>query len=154
MKPNQKEINEFVLDLVEFMGKHFSAYFDKTRVAGGNEGISIRIRRAASGSNLEITTDRLDPVFDLGQIQWRFRDCLASKEELFARMLSDLVGVFTDRIMIVCGYAGEERLGGFMCREAPDGDALIRFKHAHPECDRLVLKKWTEPESVISPLET
>lgn len=150
VKPTQKEINEFVLDLIEFMGKHFSAYFDKTRVAGGNEGVSIRIRRAVSESELEITTDRLDPIFELGGIQWRFRHSLASKEELFARMLSDLVGVFTDKITVVYGYSGEARLGGFRCRGAPDAEALNAFKDAHPDCDRLTMKVWTEPESTIS----
>jgi hypothetical protein len=151
VKPTQKELNEFVLDLVEFMGKHFSSRFDKTRVAGGNEGVSIRIRRAASASELEISTDRLDPVFDFRPVPWRFRECLASKDELFPRMLSDLVGVLTDKIMIVNGYAGEARLGGFICEEPPDAVAIKAFMEAHPRCDRMTLKKWTEPESVISP---
>jgi hypothetical protein len=150
VKPTQKELNEFVLDLVEFMGKHFTSCFDKTRVAGGNEGVSILIKKAASASELEITTDRLDPVFGFGPVQWRFRECLATKDELFSRMLSDLVGVFTGKIMIVNGYAGEARLGGFPCKQPPDADAIRAFMEAHPRCDRMTLKKWTEPESLIS----
>jgi hypothetical protein len=151
MKPSQKELNEFVLDAVEFMGKHFPERFDKTRVAGGNEGVSIRIRKAETGSELEITTDRLDPRFEFGPVPWHFRALRDSKALLFDRILSDLAAVFLDRIAAVSGFRGAEFLGGATYRDLEDGEAVARFRAAHPECDRVVLKKWSSPESILPP---
>jgi hypothetical protein len=145
MRPSQKELNEFVLDLVEFMGKHFASRFDKTRVAGGNEGVSIRIRRASSGSELEITTDRMDPFYEFGSVHWHFHPYAGSKEALFERMLSDLSAVFSDRIVAINGFQGERVLGGRAFWDTTDAEAVRLYREAHPECDKLTLKKWSEP---------
>jgi hypothetical protein len=149
MRPSQKELNDFILDLVEFLGKHFTSRFDKTRVAGGNEGVSIRIRRAESDSELEITTDRLDPYFDFGTVQWRYRQLLDSKEELFVRIQSDLIAVFMDRLVAVRGSAGSAAKGGRIFLDVPDAEAIDAYRGMHPDCDEIVLKKWTSPEATI-----
>lgn len=149
MKPSQKELNEFILDLVEFMGKHFTERFDKTRVAGGNEGVSIRIRWAGAASELEISTDRLDPVFAFGPVLWRFRESLADKDALFERMLSDLTAVFLDRIVCIRGFQGEAAAPGMVFRGAGDEEAAGLYRTAHPGCDRMSVKRWTFPERPV-----
>ena len=149
MKPTQKELNEFVLDLVEFMGKHFTERFDKTRVAGGNEGASIRIRRTECGSELEITTDRLDPCFDYGPVHWDYRGVVASKDVLFERIQADLTAVFLDRLFIISGYRDEIFQGGMVFRDVSEPEALQAFRNAHPDCRKIMLKRWTLPEAVI-----
>ena len=149
MKPTQKELNEFVLDLVEFMGKHFTDRFDKTRVAGGNEGASIRIRRTECGSELEIATDRLDPCFDYGPVHWDFRGLVASKDVLFERIQTDLTAVFLDRLFTISGFRDETFLGGMVFRDVPEAEALQAFRKVHPESQKAVLKRWTRPEAVI-----
>jgi hypothetical protein len=151
MKPSQKELNEFILDLVEFMGKHFSGRFDKTRVAGGNEGLSIRIRRAESGSELEISTDRLDPVFAFGPALWRFRESLADKDVLFERMLSDLTAVFLDRIAAVQGFRGPSAAPGMVFRGMEDGAVAALYRVSHPGCERIAVKRWSFFERIIPP---
>jgi hypothetical protein len=150
MKPTQKELNEFVLDLVEFMGKHFTDRFDKTRVAGGNEGTSIRIRRTECGSELEIATDRLDPCFDYGPVRWDYRGLAASKDALFERIQADLTAVFLDRLFTISGFRGEKFLGGMMFRDMPEAEALDAFRKIHPDCPRVILKRWTRPEEIIA----
>lgn len=150
MKPTQKELNEFVLDLVEFMGKHFTHRFDKTRVAGGNEGASIRIRRTECGSELEITTDRLDPCFDYGPVHWDYRDVAASKDVLFERIQADLTAVFLDRLFTITGFRDETFQGGMVFRDVPEPEALQAFRNAHPDCRKMMLKRWTLPEAVIT----
>jgi hypothetical protein len=149
MKPTQKQLNEFVLDLVEFMGKHFTDRFDKTRVAGGNEGASIRIRKTDCGSELEITTDRLDPCFDFGPVHWDYRGAAASKDVLFERMQADLTAVFLNRLYTLSGFRGEAFLGGMVFRDVPEADALREFRKVHPDCPKVVLKRWTLPEAII-----
>ena len=149
MKPTQKELNEFVLDLVEFMGKHFTDRFDKTRVAGGNEGASIHIRRTECGSELEISTDRLDPCFDYGPVHWDFRGLVASKDVLFERIQADLTAVFLDRLFTISGFKDETFLGGMVFRDVPEAEALQAFRKIHPESQKAVLKRWTRPEAVI-----
>jgi hypothetical protein len=146
MKPSQKELNDFVLDLVEFMGKHFPSRFDKTRVAGGNEGVSIRIRRAESASELEIATDRLDPVFTFGPALWRFRESLSDKDVLFERMLSDLTAVFLDRMVSVQGFRGEAAAPGMVFRGIDDEAAVRLYRGSHPGCERIAVKRWTHAE--------
>ena len=148
MKPSQKELNDFVLDLVEFMGKHFASRFDKTRVAGGNEGVSIRIRRAESDSELEITTDRLDPYIAFGKTHWHYHPYMGSKEELFARIQSDLTAVFMDRLVVVGGSKGEAFMGGISFRNVSDEEAIGDYRGRTPGCTEITLKKWTRPESV------
>jgi hypothetical protein len=145
MKPTQKELNEFVLDLIEFMGKHFTDRFDKTRVAGGNEGLSIRIRKAESGSELEITTDNLDPRIDFGPAQWRYRELRDSRDALFERILGDLTAIFMDRIAVAEGFAGDRSLGGSVYRDMTDDAAASAYRAAHPGCGLVVLKRWTLP---------
>jgi hypothetical protein len=149
MKPSQKELNEFILDLVEFMGKHFSTRFDKTRVAGGNEGVSIRIRRAESGSELEITTDRLDPYIDFGTTHWHYHQYMGSKEDVFARIQSDLTEVFMDRLVVVSGSKGDEFMGALSYRNVPDEEAIADYRKRTPGCTGITLKKWSQPESVL-----
>lgn len=149
MRPTQKQLNEFVLDLVEFMGKHFTARFDKTRVAGGNEGASIRIRRTECGSELEITTDRLDPCFDYGPVHWDYRGVSTSQDVLFERILADLTAVFLDRLFTISGFRDEVYLGGMVFRDVPEPDALRSFRDSYPDCGRMILKRWTLPEAVI-----
>jgi hypothetical protein len=152
MKPTQKQLDEFVLDLVEFMGKHFTDSFDKTRVAGGNEGASVRIRRTACASELEITTDRLDPYFEYGPVRWDYRGLAASKDGLFERIQADLLAVFLDRIYTVRGYRGDSFLGGMVFRDEPEVEAIPAFRRNYPDCSRILLKRWTMPETIISPL--
>jgi hypothetical protein len=154
MKPSQKELNEFLLDLVEFLGRHFPGWFDKTRVAGGNESVSIRIRRAASGSELEIASDRLDPCIEFGMggggpVLRRFRQESVSRETLFAAIQGELIAVFTDRIAIMRGFKGDARLGDLLCREDSDETAIESFRRNHPGCDRVILKRWSRPERGI-----
>lgn len=149
MKPTQKQLNEFVLDLVEFMGKHFNDRFDKTRVAGGNEGASIRIRRTESGSELEIATDRLDPFFEYGPVRWDYRGLIGSKDALFERIQADLTAVFLDRLFTISGSRDETFLGGMVFRDVPETEALQAFRKAHPDCRKTMLKRWTLPEAVI-----
>jgi hypothetical protein len=151
MKPTQKELNEFLLDFVELLGKHFPAWSDKTRVAGGNEGVSIRIRRAASGSELEIVTDRLDPCIEFemtggAQALRRFRKESGSRETLFAAIQGELMGLFSDRIAVLRGFKGDARLGDLYCREDSDESAIDAFRREHPGCDRVILKRWSRPE--------
>lgn len=150
MKPTQKELNEFVLDLVEFMGRHFAGRFDKTRVAGGNEGASVRIRRTECGSELEITTDRLDPCFDYGRVHWDFRGSADSKDELFERIHSDLMAVFLDRLFTISGFKDEKFLAGMVFRNVPEADAIQAFRRFHPDCQKAVLKTWTRPDAVLA----
>lgn len=150
MKPTQKQLNEFVLDLVEFMGKHFTGSFDKTRVAGGNEGASIRIRRTECASELEIETDRLDPVFAYGPVRWDYRGLIGSKEALFERIQADLTAVFLDRLFTISGFRDGAYLGGMVFRDVPEADALPAFRRAHPDCPDAVLKRWTRREAVLS----
>lgn len=152
MKPTQKQLNEFVLDLVEFMGKHFTDRFDKTRVAGGNEGASVRIRRTESGSELEIATDRLDPCFDFGPVHWDYRGLIGSKDALFERIQADLTAVFLDRLYIVTGFHDEAFMGGMAFQAIPEADAVRAFRATHPECTRIFLKRWTHPEESVSAL--
>jgi hypothetical protein len=146
MKPTQKELNEFVLDLVEFMGKHFTDRFDKTRVAGGNEGTSIRLRRTQCGSELEIATDRLDPYFEYGLVRWDYRGLIGSKDALFERIQGDLTAVLLDRLFTISGFRGEMFLGGMVFRDLPEAEALQAFRKVHPDCQKAMLKKWTRPK--------
>jgi|GEM_PF-6683364 len=149
MKPSQKELNEFVLDLIEFMGKHFTDRFDKTRVAGGNEGVSVRVRRTGAASELEITTDRLDPEIDFASARWQYREYTGSKDALFERILSDLTAVFMDRLVVVSGSKAGQSPGRRVFRDVSEAEAVAQYRARHPECDMVVLKKWTEPEAVI-----
>ena len=149
MKPTQRQLNEFVLDLVEFMGRHFTDRFDKTRVAGGNEGASIRIRRTESGSELEITTDRLDPYFEYGPVRWDYRGAAASKDLLFERIQADLTAVFLDRLFTLSGFRDETFLGGTVFRDVPEAEALRAFRESHPDCPKAMLKRWTRPETAV-----
>ena len=148
MQASQNELNDFVLDLIELMGKHFTARFDKTRVAGGNLGVSIRIRRVESGSELEIATDNLDPCIDFGAAQLRYRELRGDKDALFDRILADLTGIFLDRIVAVEGFAGETSLGGLLFRGLADEAAREEYLLTIPAAQRLILKRWTLPAAV------
>ena len=141
--PGQKEINEFVLDLIEFLGKHFTACFDKTKVVGGNEGLSLLIRNGRTGSELEIATDGARVAIRIGEASLPYeRD---EKEKLFAAVLADLVGVFTDRLFPATGYLEDRLVGALFLRDKTEAEARAEFQIRYPECDRVVVKKWNVP---------
>jgi hypothetical protein len=156
MKATQKELNEFLLDLAELLGKHFPGWSDKTRVAGGNEGVSIRFRRADAGSELEITSDRLDPFIEYragkgDPILIRFRRESASRETLFAAIQSALFSVLADRSAAVRGFKGGEYLGGALYEEDSDERAIESFRGGRPDCDQVTVKRWSKPERDCPP---
>src|SRR5260221_564000 len=51
------------------MGKHFTACFDKTKVVGGNEGISLLIKNGKSDSVLEIGSIGVTQLFRTGKAE-------------------------------------------------------------------------------------
>ncbi|MDB6035961.1 MAG: hypothetical protein JWM16_6299 [Verrucomicrobiales bacterium] len=145
--PSQKEINEFVLDLIEFMGKHFTAFFDKTKVVGGNEGLSLLIKNGKSDSELEIATDGARVVFRMAEASRPYDR--AEKEKLFAAVLTDLVAVFGNRLFPVSGYLEGRFIGALFCRDKTEAEARADFGLRHPGCDRVVVKKWSIPGTTL-----
>lgn len=143
--PGQKQINEFVLDLIEFLGKHFTACFDKTKVAGGNEGLSLLIRKTSSGSELEIATDGAKVVFRMGDAERAYDR--AEAEALFATVLSDLVSIFCGRLFPVSGYREGKFIGGVFYRDKTEAEAKADFRIRHPDCDRIEGKRWGAAEA-------
>ncbi|MDB5049619.1 MAG: hypothetical protein JWO30_2690 [Fibrobacteres bacterium] len=146
MRPKQKELNEFLLDFIEFLGKHFTSCFDKTKIAGGNEGLSVTIRNGKSDSGLEIDTDRARVTFRIAGVPRNF-DKDADKNSLFSQVMADLVCIFENRLYPVIGYKEDKFLAGAFYRDVAEEEALADFKTLHPECDKVVVKKWTEKET-------
>src|SRR3954470_12192362 len=98
MKPNPKQIDEFVLDLIEFLGKHFSSAFNKTKLGGGNDGVSVTIKNEAFGSELQISVVRTGIRLQLGGAEWGlegFQDTSA----LFTNTINDVLAVLENKIV-------------------------------------------------------
>ncbi|MDB5102414.1 MAG: hypothetical protein JWP91_103 [Fibrobacteres bacterium] len=149
MKPNQKELDEFMLDLIEFLGKHFSAYFDKTKVGGGHQGLSISILNLKHGSELEVTTDGARVRLRSGSAERRLPPGL-DKESLFSAAIADLLAIFENRMCLVSGRSGDGQGSGrgAFYLDLDDAEALRRFHRDHPDCSDAALKKWTAPGSI------
>jgi hypothetical protein len=154
LKPTQKELDDFVLDLAELLGKHFSGYFDKTKIAGGNQGISLFFRLAASGSELEIATDGGWPLFRIGAASWKPHALThegMGKQRIFSAILSDLMAVLENRLYPVYGYRGGKQVGGIGYLGITEAEAAADFRARYPGCERITVKKWTETERVLFP---
>ncbi|MEO7427016.1 MAG: hypothetical protein ABI036_17645 [Fibrobacteria bacterium] len=154
MKPTQKELDDFVLDLAELLGKHFSGYFDKTKIAGGNQGISLFFRLAASGSELEIATDGCQAAFRIGAAGWRPSVLAAEgmgKQRIFSAIISDLMAVLENRLYPVYGYRGGKQVGGIVYSGIAEAEAAADFRARFPGCERITVKKWTETERDLLP---
>ncbi len=150
MKPNQKELNEFLLDLVELLGKHFPGCFDRTKVVGGNGGLSLILRRGGGGydSELEISTDRCRAAYRIGEVT-HDPGCHGDRQGMFSAVMGDLIAIFSDRLFAVSGYASGKFLAGAFYRDRDSAEAVADFASGHPECDRIVVKKWGAPEAAV-----
>lgn len=94
MKPNQKRLDEFLLDLIEFIGKHYPTAFSKTKMMDSTHGIVILIKNEKFGSDLEISTERCEITFQFGSNRWRIEN-YKSTDELFSKTISDLLSILS-----------------------------------------------------------
>lgn len=144
----QKELDEFMLDLIELLGKHFQGWFDRTRVAGGNDGMGIRFTRAATASELELSTDGRDPRFGFAGAAWSLGGG-SDREGLFTRVQGELSAIFQGRLAVVTGYREGVPAGSLVLRDRDDAQAEAAFRERYPDCDRLTLKRWNRPEAIL-----
>src|SRR4051812_42045077 len=110
MKPNLKQLDEFVLDLIEFLGKHFSSAFNKTKLGGGNEGVSVTVKNEAFGSELRIDVVRTGIRMQLGSAEWGLEG-FQETSALFTDTINDVLAVLGNKIVLIAGYQGEKPTG-------------------------------------------
>lgn len=106
-RPNQRQLNEFLVDLVEFVQKHFQVPVTRTKILEENGCASVMMRHEPSGSELEISTLGGKVAFRVGDTRWTL--AAESPVDLYGAMIRDLLDVFAGRR--AGHWGGEVRTG-------------------------------------------
>jgi hypothetical protein len=95
MRPNQRKLNEFLVDLIEFVQKHFQPPVTRTKVLEENGCAGVLMRHEPSGSEVEVTTLHGKVEIRRGDGKWAVPGEDAA--ELYANLIGELLAVFAGR---------------------------------------------------------
>jgi hypothetical protein len=95
MRPNQRKLNEFLVDLIEFVQKHFHPPVTRTKVLEENGCAGVLMRHEPSGSEVEVTTMGGKVEIRRGADRWVVQG--ADEAELYANLIAELLDVFAGR---------------------------------------------------------
>lgn len=96
MRPTQRQLNEFLVDLVEFVQKHVQPPVTRTRILDEGGCAGAILKHEPSGSVIEITTSGGRVAFRSGESQW-IVDPGEGRADLYGRVFQDLLDVFAGR---------------------------------------------------------
>lgn len=134
---------------MEFLQKHFDLAVDRTRVDDDPGRIVVVLRHTPTDSLLEIEAAGNAAAFRFAGAAWTVaggKDPDALREAL----LIEALGMLRGRIVAVTAWAGNAALGRAAGRDASAAAAALAV--AHPGADRLTVKAWGSPESVLPPV--
>lgn len=95
MSSAQRKLNEFLIDLVEFVQKHFHPPVTRTKILEENGCAGVLMRHEPSGSEIEVTTAGGVVAFRSGEKRWTVAG--AEAPELYAKVIEELLAVFAGR---------------------------------------------------------
>lgn len=92
----QRKLNEFLVDLVEFVQKHFRPPVTRTKVLEENGCAGILMKHEPSGCEIEIGTLGGKVTFKSGSKAWIVEAAKgpSAQAELFAGTIRELLAVF------------------------------------------------------------
>lgn len=152
MQADQRKRNEFLIDLAEFVEKHFQINKNRTRIREDDGAASVRILNEAVGSEVEVAASGPGIVFRFGGAAWTIEGH-ADTNDLFVRTLRDLIDVLSDRKTVLRGFARGSLIACQVVESWAESTAILAIRHAHADCDSLTCKRWNLVESVY-PLKT
>lgn len=91
----QRNLNEFLVDLVEFVQKHFRPPVTRTKILEENGCAGALMRHDPSGCEIEVTTNGGVVVFRSGGASWTVAD--ADPSALYGKVIEELLAVFAGR---------------------------------------------------------
>lgn len=141
MQADQRKRNEFLIDLAEFVEKHFQINKNRTRIREEDGAASVRILNEAVGSELEISASGPGIVFRFAGAEWPIEGH-ADTNDLFVRTIRDLVDVLSDRRTVLRGFKGGSLIACRVADASAEGEAILAFMDAHGGCDSLTRKRW------------
>lgn len=94
-QPRQRQLNEFLVDLIEFVQKHFQVPVTRTKILEENGCAAAILKHEPSGSEVEISTLGGCVTFRAGTARWTVEG--GTPAELYGRMIQDLLDVFAGR---------------------------------------------------------
>jgi len=92
---SQRNLNEFLVDLVEFVQKHFKPPVTRTKILEENGCAGVLMRHETSGSQIEVTTNGGEVAFQSGRKRWTVAG--ASAPEIYGKVIEELLAVFAGR---------------------------------------------------------
>lgn len=95
MQPKQRQLNEFLVDLVEFVQKHFQVPVTRTKILEENGCAGVVMKHEPSGSEVEIATPGGKVVFRVGELRWTVEG--KGPAELYGKVIQELLEVFAGR---------------------------------------------------------
>lgn len=146
MQADQRKRNEFLIDLAEFVEKHFQINKNRTRIREDDGVASVRILNEATGSELEITAAGPGIVFRFAGAQWPIEGH-ADTNDLFVRTIRDLVDVLSDRKTVLRGFKQGSLIACMVAETSAESEAVPTFLDAHGGFDALTCKRWNLFES-------
>jgi hypothetical protein len=131
-------LNEFLVDLVEFLQKHFAVPVDRTRIDDEGERIHIVLRHTPSDSRLEIEATPAGASFRFGGAAWTVdagEGGEAGRSALRAAVLRETLALLLGRTVVLAVRAGGETLEARVVREreADAGTVTAASRSALPE---------------------
>lgn len=94
VRPGQRHLNEFLVDLVEFVQKHFRPPVTRTKILEENGCAGVVMRHEPSGSAIEVTTEGGAVTFRSGEKRWTVT---GDAPELYGKVIEELLAVFAGR---------------------------------------------------------
>jgi mevalonate kinase len=88
-------LNEFLVDLVEFVQKHFNPPVTRTKVLEENGCAGVIMRHEPSGCEIEVTTLGGAVLFRSGEKLWTVEG--ADAPELYGKVIEEMLAVFAGR---------------------------------------------------------
>lgn len=146
MQADQRKRNEFLIDLAEFVEKHFQINKNRTRIREDDGAASVRILNEAVGSELEMAAAGPGIVFRFAGAEWPIEGH-ADTNDLFVRTIRDLVDVLSDRKTVLRGSRQGSLIACRVAETSAESEAIQDFLDAHAGCDNLTRKRWNAFET-------
>ena len=95
MRATQRHLNEFLVDLVEFVQKHFRPPVTRTKILEENGCAGVVMRHEPSGCEIEVTTTGGEVAFRSGGERWTVGG--VDTPALYGKVIGELLAVFAGR---------------------------------------------------------
>lgn len=147
---NQSQINAFLYDLTEFLGKYYTAHLAAIEATMQEGYVQVRVEDPARLNTLEISGENEEVTMCFGGSHWHYEPIeeFGGINGLYSATIHSTFAVLNSESLVYVAYKDDVPLGGsygkVMEEEVPED-----CRHYFESADRVVMQKWNQPQHSV-----